>query len=244
MIATMAVALSACFAGTQDASADGQWELTDGVVTGTPLLPIETHPVTLTIDGSEFGGTAACNLYGGQLPGGGFTMRQISVTEMACSPPETMELEALYLDGLGRVESSSVEDGSLVLTGPETRLVFEAIEPIPQAELLDTTWVLDGLIDGVAISSVSGERATLTLSNDGSFTGSTGCRDFSGSYIIDGAEVQFTDFAATGSCSQELSGQDSHVISSLEGVFRVEVDEDRLTTWTAGDQGLSYVAER
>ena len=189
------------------------------------------------------GGTAACNnyFYAGSLPvseGQGF-----GVTEMACFPPKTMEAESLYLQGLSVVDDIELGSPNLTLTGPGVNLEFEPLAPVPTADLLRTVWVLIGLIEADTVTSISGERATLELFTDGSFIGSTGCRDISGSYVISGAKVQFTNWGAHGECPSELADQDSRVISALEGGFRVEIEEDQLTTWVAGDEGLIYRAD-
>jgi len=218
----------------------GDWQLTGGWIDGEPILMLETHPITLSIDDKGIGGVAACNHYGSVHGDDGF-----SITEMACLPEAVMESETAYMTALSLVEKSVVEDGMLVVGHGEgeVELMYERLDPVPAAELLGTVWVLDGLIQGEAVSSVMGERATLELFSDGSFIGSTGCRDISGSYVISGGAVQFTDFRAEGECVADLANQDSRVISALEGGFRVEIDRDRMTTWMAGDEGLIYRAE-
>jgi heat shock protein HslJ len=222
----------------------GSWQLTSGSVDGQPIPIVDSHPITLSIGLDAVGGTAACNsyFYAGSLPvGEGFGF---GVTEMACSPLEVMESEAAYLSALARVEMGAAEDGLLLVgQGGEVELHFKVLEPVPTADLLKTVWALDGLIQGDTVTSVSGERATLELFSDGSFIGSTGCRDISGSYIVTGAEVQFTNWRAFGECPSELATQDSRVISALEGGFRVEIEEDQMTTWVAGDEGLIYRAD-
>ena len=219
----------------------GAWQLNSGVVDGMPVLLLDTHPITLTIDEDGVGGTAACNHYGLD-PTGGF-----SVTEMACFPTEVMELESTYLAALDRVEEGVVEDGLLLVargeTGSEVELQFVALDPVPTADLLGTVWVLDSLVNGETVSSVSGERATLELFSDGSFIGSTGCRTISGSYVVTGAEVQFTEFGASGDCPDDLADQDSQVISVLEGGFRVEIDGDQMLVGTQELEALIYRAD-
>lgn len=218
----------------------GDWELTGGWIDGEPIPILDTHPITLTIDDDGIGGVAACNHYGGTPGEDGY-----SITEMACSPQEVMESEAAYMTALAMVEKSVVEDGLLVVGHGENEieLMFERLEPVPTAELVGTVWVLDGLIQGDAVTSTMGERATLELFSDGSFIGSTGCRDISGTYVVTGGAVQFSQFRAEGDCPADLTTQDSRVISALEGGFRVEIEEDRMTTWVAGDEGLAYRAD-
>jgi heat shock protein HslJ len=166
------------------------------------------------------------------------------MTEMACMPEETMLAEQLYGSALTKVETVTL-DGTLTLTGPGIELVFEALEPVPDAELTNTVWVLDGLIQDDAVSSpVADSRATVEFFTDGSMLGDTGCRAFSGRYQVNGAEVVVTELAADGhECEPGMSEQDNHVISSLEGSFRADIEGGRLTTWAQGDEGLTFVAE-
>ena len=245
--AVLALVLAACASTGSAADLDGAWQLQSGTYDGDPVPILDSHPITLTIDGHDISGTAACNGYGGEisLDGGLFTIVGVSITEMACSPQQAMASESLYTTALFNVESAGVKGNNLVLTGPRgTELVFSQLEPVPTADLLRTVWVLDGLISGDAVTSVSGERATLELFSDGSFIGSTGCRTITGDYIVSGAEVAFTSWGAHGECPAELADQDSRVISALEGGFRVDIDGDRMTTWVAGDEGLTFRAER
>ena len=116
---------------------------------------------------------------------------------------------------------------------------------VPEADLLNTVWVLESLIQGEAVTStVPDSRATLELFSDGSFIGSTGCRTIAGSYVINGAEVVFTSWGADGVCPVEMIDQDGRITSALEGGFRVQITEDRMTTWVRGNEGLVYRAEQ
>lgn len=217
----------------------GSWELVSGEADGERIPIVPSHPITIEISEDGVGGTAACNLYGGVPGAGGF-----SVTEMACFPDEVMHSESAYLAALQRVTGSGA-GGELVLTGDGVELVFKPLPSVPAAELLNTVWVLESMIQGDAVSStIADTRATLELFSDGSFIGSTGCRTIAGSYQVSGAEVVFTNWGAEGDCPAELADQDSRVISALEGGFRVEFEADRMTTWVAGDEGLVYGAER
>lgn len=215
----------------------GSWELVSGESDGRPIPMVESHPITIEIDEDGVGGTAACNHYFAS-PGGGFGQ-----TEMLCFPDEVMDSESAYLVALARVTRSGT-GGQLVLTGEGVELVFRPLAPVPQEELLNTVWVLESLIHGDAVTStVADTRATLELFTDGSFIGSTGCRTIAGSYLVSGAEVVFTTLGAEGECPPELEDQDSRVISALEGGFRVEISENRMTTWVHGDEGLMFRAE-
>lgn len=243
LIAIAAIA-TACLGSDFGDSVEGSWQLTSGTVEGEDIPILETHPVTITFDGDNVGGTAACNGYGGsyELSGSNISFGDLAMTEMACLPQEAMVAESLYARALSLVTTVSV-DGDLILEGPDTRLVFEALEPVSDAELTNTVWVLDGLISGDAISSVSGERATIEFFTDGSVLGSTGCRLLTGQYRVSGADLVITDLEAQGACDPDLTGQDNHVVSVLEGTIRVDIEGNRLTLTASGGEGLSYLAE-
>lgn len=245
LLIAIAAISTACLGSDFADSVEGSWQLTSGTVEGDDIPILETHPITITFDGDQVGGTAACNGYGGsyQLSGSKISFGDLAMTEMACSPQEAMVAESLYARALGLVTTVSV-DGGLVLEGPDTRLVFEALQPVPDAEMTNTVWVLDGLISGDAVSSVSGDRATLEFFTDGSVLGGTGCRLLSGHYRVSGADLVITDLEAQGAdCDPDLAGQDNHVVSVLEGTIRVNIEGNRLTLTASGGEGLSYLAE-
>lgn len=246
-IALLALIVTACgVAGTPE-DFDGAWELASGTHQGAAIPILQSHPITMSIGGDAIGGTAACNSYGGNVmigAGGSFSIGDgVAITEMACMPIEVMEAEQAFVAALVDADRITRTGDTIRLTGPDTDLTFTLIPPVPTADLVGTVWVLDGLISADAVTSVSGDRATLILSADGTFEGETGCRTFSGEYVVAAGEVQFTNFGANGECDAELRDQDSRVISALEGGFRVEIVGDRMTTRASGDEGLSYRAE-
>lgn len=245
-LTVIALVAAACLGSDFSDSVEGSWQLTRGTVDGEAIPIIDSHPITITFEEDQVGGTASCNSYGGTygLDGSSITFSDLAMTEMACMPEETMLAEQLYGSALTMVTTVTL-DGTLTLTGPGVELAFEALDPVPEAELTNTVWVLDGLIRGDAVSSpVADSRATVEFFTDGSMLGDTGCRAFSGRYQVNSAEVVVTELAADGhECEPEMSDQDNHVISSLEGGFRVEIEGGRMTTWAQGDEGLTFVAE-
>lgn len=97
------------------------------LVSGTDLTLVDTHPVTLDVEGDEVGGIAACNRYGGRVAfdGAAIAVSDVSATEMGCMPFEIMELEQAYLTHFVNVESWVLEGETLVLSGSGFELVFE-----------------------------------------------------------------------------------------------------------------------
>jgi heat shock protein HslJ len=244
LILGLALMASACAAPAEPGSDPTgiPWELESGTVDGAEVPLFDSHPITMTFTDDAVGGTAACNGYGGSyaISESGITFSDLFATEMACIPEAVMESERLYLGALPRVDSFSSARDTLTLSGEGVELVFRPLPPVPTAELTGAVWVLDSLIDGDAVSSAGGERATLELYTDGSMLGSTGCRALHGNYSISGAEVQMPEMAAEGECPADLQAQDGHVVSVLGDGFRVAIDGRALTLTSRGGLGLAY----
>jgi heat shock protein HslJ len=88
--------------------ATGDWILESGVVDGSDVLILADYPITLSVDGTEVGGTAACNGYGGRLElvDGKLHIAQLGATAMLCGGEpggEVMRSEDAFLQGLGRI---------------------------------------------------------------------------------------------------------------------------------------------
>jgi len=247
-ILVLTIVVGACAEPGEPGSSDptrSAWELESGTLDDGPISIVVGHPITLSFTEDSAGGTAACNGYGGAytISGLELTFAPPAVTEMACMPEEVMESEARYLAALVRVSNFSMAEEKLTLTGEGVELIFAELPPVPTAELTDTVWVLDSLVDDDAVSSVMGDRATLELFTDGSVIGSTGCRTFTGRYSISGADVVLTDLSLQGECPAELQDQDDQVVTVLGDGFRVETEGEILTVSPGKDQGLIYTAE-
>ena len=227
-----------------DSLAGTTWTLRAGGGPGGDITLVDGYPITLTFEADSFGGTAACNGYGSaySIDGGRIEIEGISATEMGCEPT-VQAAEQAYFAALSDVADITVVGDELTLAGPSTELVFTRRQPAPTEELVDTLWLLDTIIRGEAASTVLGDPATLLIGSDGTFTGSTGCRSFSGRYQTFGSDVQFNEFAAgPEECPTELREQDNHVFSVLGDGFTAEINGRRLTVTSSGGDGLGYRA--
>ena len=236
--------LSGCslLTGGASASLDGEWQLQAGTNQGQPIPIVAGSRITLNVDGTQVGGIA-CNHYGGtiQVNGASIVISALSMTEMACQEP-LMASEAAYLAALQSVTEAERDGNSLVLSGPQVELRYGRVAELANSELVGTTWTLESLISGEAVSSTLGEQVTLTLSADGTITASTGCREVSGRYTIADGQVQVTlDPYDTIGCAAPLEGQDAHVLAVISDGFAVSIEGDRLTL-SAGGKGLGYRA--
>lgn len=125
LFSVCALALSACLGSDFADSVEGTWRMTSGTVDGEEIPFVASHPITIAFDNGEVRGTASCNGYSGsyELSGSEITFGNLSMTEMACFPEETMAAEAAYAAAIPRVETIAI-DTQLTLTGEDVELVF------------------------------------------------------------------------------------------------------------------------
>lgn len=228
-----------------DGDPQGSWQLVEGTVNGEPVPILAEHRITLTIEGSRIGGTAACNSYGGQLSveAGRMRIADLGQTLMACVEEAAMRTEMIYMSGLSAAETIGLDGDKLVIHGPGVELRFIELSPPPTSELIDTVWLLEIIVTGDVAASVLGESATLELQSDGSISGSTGCRDFNGTWMEQGDEIVTPSLAAEDlTCPAPLRDIDGHVLSVVGDGFRATVDGNLLTLTDSGGLGLVYRA--
>jgi heat shock protein HslJ len=221
----------------------GAWVLTSGIGPAGRFEWPDDYRITITFDDGEVGGQA-CNHYGGsyQLTDAGeISFSAMSMTEMACAEP-MMSAEAAYHAALAAVNSASRSGEELTLSGEGAELSFELLPEVPDAALQDTRWVLESLVHGDAVSSVQGEPG-LELNADGTLSGSTGCREFSGEYTLAGDQVVATTLVTNdNACTADLQQQDAFVLEVLADGFTVAIAGDRLTLAKPNGSGLDYRA--
>ncbi len=244
LLAVLAAACGATPTTTTDAgrNLEGNWELIESDVAGV-AVPEGDFRITLLLEGGTAGVVAACNSYGGSFTAddGFVQFGLMSQTEMACAEP-AMTAEQMFLRGLSAVDMYTVDDDRLTLTGSDVTLIFAIIPPIDTAPLFDQRWVLESLLQGDAVSSVQGD-GFLVLTEDGALSGSTGCRNVDGIFIVAADEIVPTEFGAEGNCPPEMEQQDSHFITVIEGGFTALVEEDRLTLMDPDGNGLQFRAD-
>jgi len=129
----LSLVLFACAEPSEQAAidpTDTAWRLESGNLDARAVPVLETHPITLVLDEDGAGGTSACNHYsaGYSISGGELSFDQIIQTEMACTPDEVMESEARFLETLSLVETFTVTEDSLTLSGDGAELIFEVDE--------------------------------------------------------------------------------------------------------------------
>lgn len=225
---------------------EGSWRLVSGRSDAGDVPILDDHPITLTITGTEASGTAACNHYGGRfvVRDGRLAIDELGMTAMGCEAP-VAAAEAAYIEALGMVSAIGRDGDDLVLRGDAVELRFEPLPAPPTADLVDSVWVLDTVFAGDVASAPMGDRATLELRSDGTFSGATGCRTFDGQWVVNGEQILATSMSMNElECPADLAGQDSHVVSVIGDGFVPTIEGDLLTLTDPGGVGLVYrVAE-
>lgn len=233
---------------TSDPLGDGTWQLISGTADGTDLSLLDSHPITIVATDDGIGGTAACNSYGGTavIDGDSITLDTLFQTEMACMPDETMALESAYLAALSRVDTIAVDGTTLTLTGEGVTLTFEAQEPPADADLENTAWTLDSIIDGDSVSSTMmgvGSEPTMTIV-EGTITGSTGCNTFNGTVTVGDDALEIGPLATTRmGCEDGLMAQETAVLAVLSGNPAFTIEGPSLTLTLPDGRGLVYRAD-
>lgn len=89
----------------------------------------------------------------------------------------------------------------------------------------------------------SPQPARITLADDGTFDGTTGCRDVSGRWEDTGDRVETSDVElGNRRCRGLEAEQDEHLVAVLEAGSTVEIEENTMAlSWDEGQRGLYYV---
>ena len=123
----------------------------------------------------------------------------------------------------------------------------------PVHELTDSAWILKSYrgSTGDTVDAYAGATATLAFKARGALNGSTGCNQFSGTYVASGSSLSITTGAMTliGCTNEAQSTQESALLQLLPKVVRYSIAADALTlkgsdgatllTYTAGLSGLA-----
>lgn len=220
----------------------GTWNLLFGAGPEGQVEVVPGYPITLTFDGDgSFGGTAACNGYGGgyEIDGSQILLGRLGWDEAGCEP-DVQAAEAAFLAALLDVANINLIGSELALGGPSTELIFSRSEGLLIEELWGRSFALEATLSDGVPTSVLGEEVVLAIHPNNTLTATTGCRNYEGAFTVFGSEVIVTESSATGECAADLANQDAHIIEVLGDGFSVEFDGGQLLVSSAGNQGLHY----
>lgn len=190
--------------------------------------------------------SAGCNTLSGQLDvvenklsGSGLAM-----TEMGCAP-ELMAQDTWLAEVLGAEPTWRLDGPELTVTSGQTELTLVEREVAePDVALVETTWVVDTLVDGQTASSVpAGARATLVFGVD-RVTVAGGCNGGSTTYQLSGSTIEFEGLAMTmKACAEPVMRLEKAVVDVLTGSVSFEITADKLSLEHPSGKGLQLHAE-
>jgi heat shock protein HslJ len=206
---------------------------------------VDGTQIRLTFDADRVGAHAGCNQLGGTWSVDGDVLvvpDEMVMTEMACDPPALMDQDTWVASFLTSRPTIVLHGDTLTLTGSDvTMTLLDREVTDPDRPLEGTSWVVEGLVDGDAVSSVPAGVRPPTLSfNSGQVMVDTSCNTGSGGYEVVGSEITFAPLALTlMDCEYSIESQ---VTPVLDGTATYEIEADVLTI-TNDATGLVLRAE-
>ncbi len=208
---------------------------------GRVLVP--ESKVRLSFQDGQIGASGGCNSMGGPyaIEGDRVVVRQLAMTEMACMAV-LMDQDAWLADLLDGA-TIRLEGDTLTLAKPAAGLTLVDREVAdPDRPLAGTRWVVDGLVDGGAVSSVpAGVVAALTFSA-GRVDVEAGCNRGGGAASATDATLTFGPIALTKMACEGGAMEVERLVSEvLSGDVRYTIEAGTLTL-DAGAAGLTLRA--
>ena len=241
--------LGACGIG-QGASLDGSEFLSTSVTdngANRPLVP--GTQIRLSFRDGQLGASAGCNSIGGtyRLDNDILVFDGGSMTEMGCDEPRHAQDDWLSAFLASRPAVVTAGDRLTLTSGGTVVSLLNRETADPDRPLVGTTWTVDSIISGDAVSSVpDGAVATLQFAGDGTVAVNTGCNSGNGRFeVTDDGHLRFVNVVVTeracaaGNPGGILEAAILPLLSAESLTFAI--DAGRLDIM-AGDQGISLTA--
>lgn len=229
---------------------EGLWKLVEG--TGPEGdVPADEWDITAHIEGKRIFGTTGCNDFGGTIKVVGATISKLLIggTEEGCGKPEA---EPPYKAAMFAATDIARDGDLLILTGPETRLIFESVPPPPIGRIAGRRWRLVRILDGQTSEEFRSIRprgeASFLIDRDGTWGSTTGCQRLKGEWIVEGDRIMSTQSRSIGGirgCSEAAFEQWAFISNAFSEGFASVLQGKKLTI--ASDWGqyrLVYRAEK
>lgn len=193
---------------------------------------------------------AGCNTLGTTAAYDGATLVATDMfqTEIGCEP--ALAEQDLWLGELLMSRPTLVLEGdTLTIASPDTTITLtDRAVADPDRPLVDTTWVVNGLISGDAVSSVPANSAASITISDGSAAVHTGCNRGNAGVEITDDTITFAPMATTKmACEPELMELEFAVTRVLTGEVDYSIEAGQMTISTkdadGGTIGLTLTAE-
>lgn len=255
VLAVLAVLVAACSAGAGTLAptpgGDPPAAAAPGGVEGRTFLATDAFGralvpgsrVRISFADGQIGASGGCNSMGGPyaIDGDRLVVRQLAMTEMACEP-RLMDQDA-WLASLLDGATIRLDGDTLTLSndGAALNLVDREVAD-PDRPLVDTRWIVDGLVTGDAVSSVPvGVVAALTFTA-GRVDVEAGCNRGGGAVAATDVTLTFGPIALTKmACEVGAMAVERLVSDVLSGSVQYTIEAGTLTL-DAGAAGLTLRA--
>jgi heat shock protein HslJ len=230
LAAAMVAAVFACAGAGEmgDGAIDsGRWTLASYDVDGRATSVPKEVRADARFENGRVAGSAGCNAYQGSYTRAGdakLTVGPIAATQRFCEGPAA-SVEGAFLASLARAHSFSATSGRLIISDETGRALLDFVAA-PQNPLVGS-WQVTGYNNGAeAVVSVAiGTELTASFGADGILQGSSGCNDYSGSYVSNGETLSIGPLATTRkACAEPIMDQEARFLAALQAAtgYRLE----------------------
>lgn len=191
--------------------------------------------IQLSFDADTMSASAGCNTLAGSfdVDDGDLAAGPFAMTQMACDQP-LMEQDTWLSEFLASTPGVSLVGSTLTLTGDDATVVFEERQP---AEIAGTTWVVTGIVEGDAVSTVPADSEATLVFADGVVEIDTGCNVGGGDAAVTETSIEFGPLAMTLRACPELGDFETSLLAVLDGEVAYEITGDTLSLRTSTDDG-------
>ena len=220
-------------AATADDLTGTSWVLESFASVDAETAPaVEGGESTLTfLDGGELAGSTGCNRFTGtwEQDGASISLDTGATTLAACIDPAVAAQEQALLALVPQVETVEQTDESLTLIDGEGTAVLAYRAAL--TGLAGTSWTASGINNqtGAVESTALTPTVTAEFGEDGTVSGFTGCRDFTGSWQVDGDTFGVTDVATEGSeCTGDEAAIEQSYLAALSAATTLQIQGSTL----------------
>jgi len=232
-------------------------ELTELIGTNWILADIDGNPplaetiISLQIGPKYFSGSAGCNRYSAKYTAkspNSFAVDEIALNAEGCTEPEgVLEQENHYIKLLLSAIMYQLVDQELRLLDEQGTIIFyfqprQEFDVSPET-LVDKTWRLTSASD---LDTDDLSKFTLSFT-EGSFSGTTVCRDYEGRYQAEEDAFQVTSMSMNTEydCSTKDGQAEAQYTTLLSNVEQYNIALDQLELFTRlGEKLIFELAEK
>lgn len=204
------------------------WDLVSFDVDGEQQ-PAAAESFATFAEGGVFGGSTGCNRFRGSWEQDGATLALDAgaTTLVACADPAVNDQEQALLALFPQVAVVERADDALTLVDADGSALLTYAAGL--TDLAGTEWTATGVNNamGGLVSSEETSTVTAEFAEDGTVSGFTGCRDYSGTWQAgdEPGGISVTDVTTEGEdCTGEPATLETQYLRALEitGIFQVE----------------------